>query len=157
MRLVCPAMAEERGGGAASQPQSVRLARLYFELAGEGNDPRLLEILHDDVEIVLKKLGGPRILRGRDEVAAFLAEMPTAFPLYQSSAETFEAVDENSVIVEGRMRWMDHTRVLRDDPMIWALEFRDDLLLRSTPARSVGEAQAILTTGTPLTSSPPAE
>jgi hypothetical protein len=42
---------------------------------------------------------------------------------------------------------MDDERVLRDDPMIWALQFRDGLLFRSLSARSVIEAQAILAAG----------
>ena len=39
---------------------------------------------------------------------------------------------------------MDDERILRDDPMIWALEFRDGLLWRSTYAHSVLEAEALL-------------
>jgi hypothetical protein len=42
------------------------------------------------------------------------------------------------------MRWMNEDRILRDDPVILALEFRDGLLFRSTPAQSVLEAQAML-------------
>ena len=53
-------------------------------------------------------------------------------------------IDGERIVVEGRMRWMDEERVLRDDPMIWALEFRDGLLFRSTPAHSVLEAEALL-------------
>jgi hypothetical protein len=48
------------------------------------------------------------------------------------------------VVVEGRMRWIDEERILRDDPVIWALEFRDGLLVRSLTAQSVLEAQALL-------------
>jgi len=43
---------------------------------------------------------------------------------------------------------MDNERVLRDDPMIWALAFRDGLVWRSTPAYSVAEAEAILSANT---------
>ncbi len=42
------------------------------------------------------------------------------------------------------MRWIDDDRVIRDDPIVWALEFRDDLLLRLVPARSAIEAETIL-------------
>jgi len=131
--------------GSAELP-SERLARLYFELAGLGNDPRMLEIMHPDVEVNLKKLGGGRTLRGKDEVASFLAHMHETFVLYHATAERFHPVDDDRIVVEGRMRWMVEDRILRDDATIWALEFRDGLLLRSTPARSVGEAQAILST-----------
>lgn len=107
----------------------------------------MLEIMHPDVEIVLRKLGGPRTLRGKHEVARFLDELPERFSVYESVAEEFRSVDDDRVVVEGRMRWMDDNRVLRDDSMIWALEFRDALLFRSTAARSVTEAQAILAAG----------
>lgn len=135
-------MADERSAAA-----SELLAREYFTLAGEGGNPRMLEIMHPDVEIVLRKLGGPRTLKGKDEVAGFLDELPTMFAVYQSVAEEFQPVDDERVVVEGRMRWMDKDRVLRDDSMVWALEFRDGLLFRSTPARSVSEAHALLATG----------
>jgi ketosteroid isomerase-like protein len=126
-----------------------RLARQYFELTATGADPRVLDVLHPDVEIRLRKLGGPRTLRGRQEVAAFLEELPERFPVFEAMAEDFKPVDDERIVVEGRMRWMDAERVLRDDPMIWALEFRDSLLFRSCSARSVIEAQAILAAGAP--------
>ncbi len=107
----------------------------------------MLDIMHPEIEVVLRKLGGPRTLRGKAEVAAFLDELPETFPVYQTVAEEFEPVDEDRVVVLGRMRWMDEERVLRDDSMIWALEFREELLFRSTPARSVNEAHAVLATG----------
>jgi ketosteroid isomerase-like protein len=124
-----------------------RLARLYFELSGGAGNPRMLELIHPDVEMMVRKLGGRRRLRGKGEVARFLEELPTRFALYQSVAEEFTAVDDDRVIVEGRLRWMDDDRVLRDDPVIWAFEFREGLLFRSTSARSVSEAQAILAAG----------
>jgi ketosteroid isomerase-like protein len=133
-----------RGHQEAAEPPSERLARLYFELAGEGGDPKMLDVMHPDVEILLRKLGGPRTLRGKEEVADFLFDLHESFPMFQSVAEAFRVVDDERVIVEGRMRWMDDDRVLRDDSMIWALEFRDGLLFRSTSARSVAEAHAIL-------------
>jgi hypothetical protein len=34
--------------------------------------------------------------------------------------------------------------VIRDDPAVWAMEFRDELLLRFVAVRSVLEAEAIL-------------
>ena len=64
---------------------------------------------------------------------------------FETHPDVFRPIDEERIVVEGRMRWMDDERVLRDDPMIWALEFRDGLLYRSTPAHSVLEAEALLT------------
>ncbi len=138
-------MAEQGGLAPAT---SERLARLYFDLARDGDVPNLLGLCHEDVELTLKTRSG-KSLRGRDEVARFLAEVSESNPLFEATAERFRVVDGDRVIVEGRMRWMDADRVLRDDPVVWALEFRDGLLLRSMPVRSVGEAEAALLRASP--------
>ena len=56
----------------------------------------------------------------------------------------FQPIDDERVVVEGRMRWIDDDRVIRDDPVIWAMEFRDGLLARFVPARTRVEAETIL-------------
>ena len=40
--------------------------------------------------------------------------------------ELYTPLDDDRVIVEGRLRWIDDERVIRDDPVVWALEFRDE-------------------------------
>jgi hypothetical protein len=133
-------MARDEGGAPV---ESEALARLYFERARGGEVTRLLELLHPEVEITLKTRGG-ETLHGREEVARFLSEISESRSVFETTTEQFRVVDEERVIVEGRMRWMDEERILRDDPVVWALEFRDEQLLRSTPTHSVGEAEAIL-------------
>jgi ketosteroid isomerase-like protein len=110
-------------------------------LYARGETDRLLEAVHPDVELVLKSTPG-EILHGRDEVAAFLEE--TASRFHEAHPDVFHPLDDERVVVEGRMRWMDEERILRDDPVIWALEFRDGLLYRSTPAPSVLAAETML-------------
>jgi ketosteroid isomerase-like protein len=121
---------------------SERLARRYFSLFRRGESAGVLELLHPDVEIVLKSMRPGDVLRGRGQVADFVDEIGGRF--YESHTDVFRPLDDERIIVEGRMRWMDDERVLRDDPMIWALEFRDGLLYRSSPAQSVIEAEALL-------------
>jgi ketosteroid isomerase-like protein len=120
--------------------ESERLARRYFALYARGESERLLETVHPDVEIVLKS--SAEVLHGRDAVAAFLEE--TASRFHETHPDVFRPLDDERIVVEGRMRWMDEERILRDDPVIWAIEFRDGLLYRSTPAPSVLAAQTIL-------------
>jgi ketosteroid isomerase-like protein len=110
-------------------------------LYARGEIDRLLEVVHPDVEIILKSTVG-EVLRGRDAVAAFLEE--TAARFHETHPDVFRPLDDERIVVEGRMRWMDEERILRDDPVIWALEFRDGLLFRSTPAHSVLAAQTLL-------------
>jgi ketosteroid isomerase-like protein len=122
--------------------ESERLARRYFAVFNDGDRRRALELIHPEVELVLKTTRPGEVVRGCDEVARFVEEIETRF--YESVAEVYRALDDTRIVVEGRIRWTDEERVLRDDPMIWALEFRDGLLWRSTPASSRIQAETIL-------------
>ncbi len=121
--------------------ESERLARRYFDLFGSDVDEAMLEIVHPEIELVLKTRPGD-VLRGRDAVAAFVRAISDRF--YEAVAEVYRPVDERRIVVEGRMRWTDEDHVMRDAPMIWALEFRDGLLFRSIPAQTALEAESIL-------------
>jgi ketosteroid isomerase-like protein len=122
--------------------ESERLARRYFSLFQRGETARVLELVHPDVQIVLKSVRPGEVLRGREAVAEFVDDISGRF--YESQPDVFRPIDDERIVVEGRLRWMDEERVLRDDPMIWALEFRDGMLYRSAPAQSVVEAEALL-------------
>jgi hypothetical protein len=102
----------------------------------------MLDLVHPEVEMILKAVRPGDTLRGRDEIVAFADEIAGRF--YEAHPEVFRPLDETRIVIEGRIRWMDDDRVLRDDPMIWAFEFRDGLLFRSAPAHSLLEAEAIL-------------
>jgi ketosteroid isomerase-like protein len=122
--------------------ESERLARRYFALYARRETEKLLAMMHADVEIVLKSSRTGEVLRGRAAVAEYLDD--TAGRFHEASADVFRPLDDERVVVEGRMRWMDEERILRDDPVIWALEFRDGLVFRSAPAHSVLAAEALL-------------
>jgi hypothetical protein len=83
------------------------------------------------------------VVRGREDVARFIADS-VAPSLYEAAVEVYTPLDDERVVVEGRLRWIDEDRVIRDDPVVWALEFRDELLLRFAAARSTLEAEALL-------------
>ena len=102
----------------------------------------MLEIVHPEIELVLRTTRPGEVLRGRDEVGAFVREISDRF--YETVAEVYRPVDAGRIVVEGRIRWTDEDRVMRDDPVIWALEFRDGMLFRSAPAQTVLEAESIL-------------
>jgi ketosteroid isomerase-like protein len=122
--------------------ESERLARRYFALFARGETEQLLEMIHPDVEIVLKTVRRGDLIQGREAMRRFVDELGEMF--FESQADLFRPLDDSRVVVEGRVRWMDEHRVLRDDPMIWAIEFRDGLLYRSRPAQSVLEAETLL-------------
>ena len=128
-----------------SVPESERLARRFFALHQQGERAKMLELVHPEVEWVLMTIRPGEVLRGRQEAEAFLEEISDEF--VELVAEECTPLDDERVVVEGRRRWIDEDRVLRDDPMILAMLFRDGLLWRSTPAQSVVEAEAILSAG----------
>ena len=85
------------------------------------------------------------VVRGRDEIVAFL-EQEFGRRLWETVVHACTPLDESRVVVEERIRWTDDEHVLRDDARFWGLEFSDGLLVRSLPARSAVEADALLST-----------
>jgi hypothetical protein len=123
--------------------ESERLARLLFDAVRDDDFPRrFLACMHPDVSLSLSTRAGAW-LRGLDAVrSAAVASRRGA--LYEAVAEHYHALDDEHVIVEGRLRWTDETRTLRDDPALWAMTFRDGLLYRSLPVRSLAEGETAL-------------
>jgi hypothetical protein len=82
-------------------------------------------------------------VHGRTDVTRFLKET-VAPSIYEATVEIYTPIDADRVIAEGRLRWIDEDRVIRDDPVVWGLEFRDGLLLRFVSARTTLAAEAAL-------------
>jgi ketosteroid isomerase-like protein len=122
---------------------SEQLARQWFALVQQGAFEQLPALVHDDIHLVSKIRAGT-VVEGRAAVTQFMEKV--AGSLYEAVPEVYTPVDEQRVIVEGRMRWIDDERVIRDDPVVWAMEFRDELLITFVPARSPVEAETILLT-----------
>jgi hypothetical protein len=121
---------------------SERFARRWWALVDQRAFDQLGELLHDDV-VVVSKIQPGVVLEGRDEVMRFVAETLTN-SLYEATTTEYFPLDEERIVVEGRIRWIDDERVIRDDPVTWAMEFRDGLLARFVPARTQVEAETIL-------------
>jgi hypothetical protein len=102
----------------------------------------LAELVHDDIQLVSKVRAGT-VVDGRAAATEFIQETVAA-SLYEVAPDIFTPLDDDRVVVEGRMRWIDDERVIRDDPVVWAMEFRDGLLLRFVPARTAIEAETTL-------------
>lgn len=131
--------------GLADSPDpssSELLARRWFAAVGRGAFDELPEFVHEDVELVSKIRTGS-VVRGRADVVQFIQET-VAPSLHDAAVELYTPLDETRVVVEGRLRWIDEERVIRDDPVVWALEFCDGLLIRFAAARTTLEAEAIL-------------
>ena len=122
--------------------QSERLARRWWAVVSERAFDQLGELVHDDVVVVSKMRPG-LVLEGKQEAVQHMQETLTG-NLYEATTTAYFPVDENRIVVEGRIRWIDDERVIRDDPVTWAMEFRDELLVRFIPARTRIEAETML-------------
>lgn len=133
----------------SKQPTSEHLARRWFGLVRDRDLDGLCALLHDDVVFVSTVRGG-EVVEGGEAAAALVRETLTT-SIYDVVADEYLPLDEGRIVVDGRLRWIDDDRVIRDDPALWALEFRDGLLVRFLPARTTVEAETLL--ATPATSS----
>jgi hypothetical protein len=129
--------------------ESERLARHWFSVVEERAFDQLGELVDPSIVLVSKVRPG-QVVEGRDAFVRFVQDT-LANSLYEAVASSFQPLDDERVVVEGRIRWIDDDRVIRDDPVTWAMEFRDGLLVRFVPARTLIEAETIL--GSPSTSS----
>jgi ketosteroid isomerase-like protein len=131
--------------GGAEVVESERLARRWFAVVQAGSFEELVDLVHEDVVLVSKVRPGT-VLEGRQQLGVFVAET-LSDSLYEAVTDVYRPLDASRIVVEGRLRWIDEDRVIRDDPVIWAMEFRDGLLARFVPARTAVEAETILRTG----------
>lgn len=122
--------------------ESERLARRWWAVVTEAAFDRLGELVHEDV-VVVSKIRPGLVLEGRTEVIQHVQET-LAGNLYEATTTAYFPIDDQRIVVEGRIRWIDEERVIRDDPVTWAMEFRDGLLARFIPARTQVEAETIL-------------
>lgn len=93
--------------------------------------------------LLISKLRPGFVVEGKADFVRFVQE-EVGPSLYEATADDFAPIDNERIVVEGRMRWIDDERVIRDDPVMWAMEFRDGLLARFIPARTRIEAETIL-------------
>ncbi len=121
---------------------SERLARRWWAVVSEEAFDQLGDLVHEDVVVVSKMRPG-LVLEGKREVVQHMQET-LAGNLYEATTTAYLPLDEDRIVVEGRIRWIDDDRVIRDDPVTWAMEFRDGLLVRFIPARTQVEAETIL-------------
>ena len=142
MTAVAPGAHTEPISGHADPPASERLGRRWFAAVARGAYDELPNLVHDDVELVSRIRAGA-VVHGRAQVAEFIRET-VAPSLFDAAVDVYTAIDDERAIAEGRIRWMDDDRVIRDDPVVWALEFKDGKLRRFIAVRTLREAEAVL-------------
>ena len=123
-------------------PESERLARRFFSVIDERAFDQLGELVDPSVVLVSKMRPG-LVVEGREAFIRFVRDT-LADSLYEAVVSSVHALDEERVVVEGRVRFIDENRVIHDDPVTWAMEFRAGLLIHFVPARTLIEAETIL-------------
>jgi hypothetical protein len=124
-----------------------RLARRWFAAVEQRDFERLGDLVHEDVLLISKVRPG-LVVEGKESFVRFTRDT-LADSLYEASTTSFHALDDRRVVVEGRVRWIDDERVIRDDPVTWAMEFDEGLLARFMPAHTRIEAETLLRTPPP--------
>ena len=120
-----------------------RLVRRYFAVFRLETLAELRELLAPDAVLGLIAVQPGMVLRGRDEIVAFLEQEFTR-RLWETVVHACTPLDGSRALVEGRVRWIDDDHVMRDEARFWGVEFRDGLLWRSLPGRTATEAETLL-------------
>jgi hypothetical protein len=122
--------------------ESERLARRWFSLVEQRGFDKLGELVHPSILLVSKIRPG-HVVEGRDDFVRFVEET-LADALHKALPSAYYPLDDERIVVEGRIRWIDEDRVIRDDPIMWAMEFEDGMVRRFVAARSRIEAENVL-------------
>lgn len=123
--------------------ESERLARRWFSIVERRAFEQLPDLVHPSIVLVSKVRPG-LVVEGKQAFGRFVEETLMQ-SLHEAVASSYRPLDDQRIVVEGRIRWMDDDHVLRDDPVTWAMAFEDGLLARFASVRSLVEAKATLT------------
>jgi hypothetical protein len=114
------------------------IARKVLELWPDGPVDDVVALLHPEVSIAPKAANGD-VLQGREEVQAWLVASRD-WAVYRVRPSTFSRLQEDLVLVKGRMQWMNNG-ILSDSPCVWLIEFEEGLVRRSRTFDSVAAAR----------------
>ena len=120
---------------------SERLARQLFQRSERGEQEENVPALHPEAELVPSH--DPSSVVSRDDFVAHLAsgDAPRAV---DAVGHVYRPLDDERIIVEGRVRIRQPQGGFADRPMVWALIFRDGLLYRSWAVDDVTYAERLL-------------
>jgi hypothetical protein len=108
---------------------SERLARRFFELVHDRERDAIEALLHPQITFSAHTI--VRDFAGREDVMRGFYDTVFAWTLYDAFASHFEQLDDDTVRVTGRLRWMNNGE-LHDIASSWTLTFQDGQLRRFT-------------------------
>jgi ketosteroid isomerase-like protein len=120
--------------------RNVQLVRRLFRLRSAGDIDETLAFFAEDAEN--RPITTDRVLRGREEIRAFLEDTAASGTVLEPSTFRFEANDAGQVAVFGRLR-MRGPDGIKDVPAAWIYTVNEDgKVTRAEGYRSAAEAEA---------------
>ena len=127
-----------------SASENVQIVRRLFRLRDAGDIDETVSHFAEDAEN--KPLTTDRMLRGREEIRAFLKDTAAAGTVLEASTFRFEANDAGQVAVYGRLR-VRGPEGIKDMPAAWVYTLADGKVVRAEGFKSAAEAEAAFAKG----------
>jgi ketosteroid isomerase-like protein len=115
------------------------LARRFFALLEAKDYAGLDAFLHADVVFAPTMFPG-RVYEGHDDVLQGFYELVFSLPAYRPEASRFTGLTPDTVLVDGRIHFVDERGSLHDKSAFWILTFRGEQLLSLRGKGSRAEA-----------------
>jgi ketosteroid isomerase-like protein len=119
--------------------RNVQIVRRLFRLRETGDIEETVSFFAEHAEN--RPLTTDKVLRGRDEIRAFLEDTAAAGTVLEPSTFRFEANDAGQVAVFGRLR-VRGPEGIKDMPAAWIYTLADGKVVRAEGYKSAAEAEA---------------
>jgi ketosteroid isomerase-like protein len=121
------------------QSRNVQIVKRLFRLRATGDIEETVSFFAEDAEN--RPLTSEKVLRGRDEIRAFLEDTAAAGTVLEPSTFRFASNEAGQVAVFGRLRVRGPDGI-KDVPAAWVYTLADGKVLRADAYKSIAEAEA---------------
>jgi ketosteroid isomerase-like protein len=127
-----------------SASENVQIVRRLFRLRSDGDIEETVGFFTEDAEN--RPLTTDKVLRGREEIRAFLEDTAASGTVLEPSTFRFEANEAGQVAVYGRLR-VRGPEGIKDMPAAWIYTLADGKVVRAEGFKSAAEAEAAFAEG----------
>ena len=108
-------------------PERADLVKRLFDLMAQGAVDEIVAHYHEDATVEI--LAEQRVVRGREELTAYLHEEADSTRVAETTSLHFDE-RRDTVVVTGRIRLRDEGGSMSDSPGAWIFEFEGDRVIR---------------------------
>ena len=108
-------------------PERADLVKRLFDLMAQGAVEEI--VAHYDEDATVEILASRRVVRGREELIAYLHEEAASTRIAETTSLHFDEHGD-AVLVTGRIRLRDEGGSMSDSPGAWIFEFEDHRVIR---------------------------